>query len=702
MDNLNDKQIEAVQHGQGPLLIAAGAGSGKTKTLVSRLLHLLKSGVSPEKIIAITFTNKAANEMRSRVSNLQFSISPDGKVIEDPRQSRDNLQTQRSEKDKPINFQNLFVGTFHSFGVKILKNEAPYFKRTKNFTIFDNDDSLSLIKKILKEKDLPKERYNPIGVLGKISNFKSELINLDEINPENSFEVKIIETYKEYESVLQKSNAFDFDDLIAKTVQIFNEQPNILAKYQNQYEYILIDEYQDINTAQYQLIKLLSQKHQNVFAIGDDAQSIYKFRGSDFRNFLNFEKEWPKAKIIKLEQNYRSTSIIVSASSAIIKNNKQQKPKELWTKNEEGDSIKITAYENAEEEAWGICEKIIEQLQNTNNTNKHERHKIKTAEQLRNTNPELQKSSFCHSHPSVCHPRASKARPGDPFLDSRFRGNDRGDEDDNSRSIETKDEPVNPVKSGAASNGVKIGEIAILYRTNAQSRAIEQALIQSQIPYEIYGGLKFYARKEIKDLIAGLRYAYNPKDMASIERLNKNFTKTKSKIIFERLPELAKELTLVQIMSYFMESTDYAGYLVKNFKNPSERMENVKELINFASQYSDPHKFLEDVSLMSASDGKPKLLKDSVKLMTVHAAKGLEFDNVFLAGCNEGLLPHEQSFYKADEVEEERRLMYVAMTRARKKLLISFYDLPSRFLGELPGDLIEFIKVSRTYLDDNY
>ncbi|MEK7462754.1 MAG: UvrD-helicase domain-containing protein [Patescibacteria group bacterium] len=604
MDHLNDKQIEAVRHGKGPLLIAAGAGSGKTKTLVSRLLHLLKSGVPPEKIIAITFTNKAASEMKKRVA----------------------LSTNNeSTANERIN--ELFVGTFHSFGVKILKNEAPYFKRTQNFTIFDYDDSLSLIKKILKEKDLPKERYNPIGILGKISNFKSEISDVDNLNPENSFEVKIIETYREYEAVLQKSNAFDFDDLITKVVQIFNEQPEVLEKYQNQYEYILVDEYQDINTAQYQLIKLLSLKHQNIFAIGDDAQSIYKFRGSDFRNFLNFEKEWPKAKIIKLEQNYRSTSIIVSASSAIIKNNKQQKPKELWTKNTEGDLIKITAYENAEEEAWGICEKIVEQLKNTP-------------------------------------PQKNKAT--NVFLDTP----------------EIKHEPV------------KIGEIAILYRTNAQSRAIEQALIQSKIPYEIYGGLKFYARKEIKDLIAGLRYAYNPKDAASIDRLNKNFTKTKSKEIFENLPELTKELTLVQIISYFMKSTDYTGYLVKNFKNPSERMENVKELINFASKYDDPHKFLEEVSLMSASDGKPKLLKDSVKLMTVHAAKGLEFDNVFLTGCNEGFLPHQQSFFKADEIEEERRLMYVAMTRARKKLFISFYDLPSRFLGELPGDLIDFVKIS--------
>ena len=580
MDNLNNKQIEAVQHGQGPLLIAAGAGSGKTKTLVSRLLHLLKLGVKPEKIIAITFTNKAAKEMRDRVS-----VS--------------------GEK----NIQDLFVGTFHSFGVKILKNESAHFGRTKNFTIFDDDDSLSLVKKILKEKDLSKDRYNPINILGKISNIKSELLNPENINPETAQEVKILEIFYEYENKLKKSNAFDFDDLITKTVEVLGKK-EVLEKYQNQYEYILVDEYQDINTAQYQLIKLLSEKTQNIFAIGDDAQSIYKFRGSDFRNFLNFERDWPNAKIIKLEQNYRSTGIIISASSALIKNNKQQKPKELWTENKAGEDIKIFAYMSAEEEAWGICEKII----------------------------------------------------------------------------------------GLVREGEPLNNIVILYRTNAQSRALEQALIQNKIPYEIYGGLKFYARKEIKDLIAGLRYAYNPNDAASIERIDKNFNKSKSKIIFERLPELSKELTMVQIINFFMENTDYANYLVKNFKNPSERMENIKELINFASQYDDPYKFLEEVSLMSASDGKPsasrRILKNSIKLMTIHAAKGLEFENVFLIGCNEGLLPHEQSLFKADEIEEERRLMYVAMTRAKNKLFISFYGLPSRFLGELPGDLISFVKVS--------
>ncbi len=488
---LNKKQIEATEHGKGPLLIAAGAGSGKTRTLVHRLLHLLESGIPPEKIIAITFTNKAANEMKRRV-----------------------LEKISEQK----NIDLLFVGTFHSFGVKILKNEVSCptgaFGRTKNFTIFDDDDSLSLIKKILKEKNLPKDRFSPIVILGKISEIKSELLNTGDLELKTGYDAKIMQVYEDYENILKKSNAFDFDDLITKVVQLFTENPEVLEKYQNQYEYILVDEYQDINTAQYQLIKLLAEKHQNIFAIGDDAQSIYKFRGSDFRNFLNFEKDWPKAKIIKLEQNYRSTSVIVSASSELIKNNKQQKPKELWTENKEGELIKITAYQNSEEEAWGVCEKIL-----------------------------------------------TRPKPGEGGVE-------------------------------LIQNKQGLGEVAALYRTNAQSRALEMALIQNKIPYEIYGGLKFCARKEIKDIIAGLRYAFNPNDSASIERIEKNFSKTKNKILFEKLPELAGELSLVQIISYFLESTDYADYLIKNFKNPSERMENIKELINFASQYQDPHKFL--------------------------------------------------------------------------------------------------------------
>ena len=573
--NLNDIQRRAATHNGGPLLIAAGAGSGKTRTLTSRLIHLLKSGVKPENVIALNFTNKAAKEMRNRIINHRsLVISP-------------------------------FIGTFHSLGVQILKSEAKLVGRTPHFTIFDEDDSLSLVKKILADLNLSKDRFNPLAILAQISQIKNELSEEDESPPGSHYEKITLSVFKKYEDTLQKSNAFDFDDLIEKVVRIFQSHPEVLETYQTRWQHILVDEFQDVNTSQYLLIKLLAQKHRNLFVIGDDAQSIYAFRGSDFRNFLNFEKDWANAAIIKLEENYRSTQNIIRAASELIKNNKFQKPKELWTKNPEGDLIRLFAFQNGEEEAWGIAEKISELLK----------------------------------------------------------------------------------------NGESIKEIAILYRTNAQSRAIEQALIQSQIPYEIFGGLKFYARKEIKDIIAGLRYAFNPKDAASIERLTKNFPKSKNEILIQELPRLADELSIVELINFFLENTDYLEYLESHFKNPEERRENIKELINFASNFKNAQEFLEQVALVSSLDGRPKLQENTVKLMTIHLAKGLEFNQIFIVGANEGLLPHERSILKNDDLEEERRLMYVAMTRAKQNLHISFYDLPSRFLGELPPELIEFKKV---------
>ncbi|MBI4992426.1 MAG: UvrD-helicase domain-containing protein [Candidatus Harrisonbacteria bacterium] len=577
--DLNEVQRKAVTHGNGPLLIAAGAGSGKTRTLTSRLIYLLKSGIKPENIVAVTFTNKAAKEMKSRIMNNESGIMNNGMP---------------------------FIGTFHSLGVQILKQEAKLVGRTRNFTIFDEDDSLSLVKKILEEMNLSKDRFNPLAVMAKISKIKNELLDAGELGSGDRYEQIILAVFQKYGELLKKSNAFDFDDLIEKVVKIFQTHPAMLEKYQNSWQQILVDEYQDVNTSQYLLIKLLAQKHKNLFVIGDDAQSIYAFRGSDFRNFLNFEKDWQNAAIIKLEENYRSTKNIIRAASELIKNNKFQKPKALWTNNQEGSPIYLTAYQNNEEEAWGIAEKISEILK----------------------------------------------------------------------------------------NGESLKNIAILYRTNAQSRAIEQTLIQSRIPYEIFGGLKFYARKEIKDIIAGLRYAFNPNDAASIERLAKNFNRSKNAVLLENLPRLSNELSLVQLINYFLENTDYLEYLEKNFKNPEERQENIKELINFAATFQDAHEFLEQVALMSSLDGRPKLEENAIKLMTIHLAKGLEFDHIFIVGANDGLLPHERSMLKADELEEERRLMYVAMTRAKYNLHISFYDLPSRFLGELPPELIEFKQIS--------
>ena len=585
---LNEMQQKAVQHKDGPLLIVAGAGSGKTRTLAGRLIHLLESGVKSENIIAITFTNKAAREMESRIKNKELWG-----------ESFSNALIHNSKFIIP------YIGTFHSLGARILKDEANIINRTSFFTIYDEDDSLNLIKDILKKRNLSKERFNPLQIQNKISKIKNELINVDEEEFNDLKDQIIVEIYRDYEAMLRQSNAFDFDDLIEKVVRIWQNHPEILEKYRSRWQHILIDEFQDVNSSQYILVKLLAEKHKNIFAIGDDQQSIYGFRGSDFKNFLNFEQDWSNTTIIKLEENYRSTKNIIDAASELIKNNKYQKSKELWTKNEDGSIIKIAAYQNSEEEAWGLAQDI-----------------------------------------------------------------------------------VNLVRQGT-----RLPEIAILYRTNAQSRAIEQALIRTRIPYEIFGGLKFYARKEIKDLIAAIRYTINPQDIASINRLEKNFTKSQNKTFLSELPKL-KELSMPEIIKFFIEKTDYIEYLEKNFKNPEERKENVNELINFSSTFQDARIFLEQVALMGGSDGRPKFQENAVRLMTIHLAKGLEFPNVFIAGVNDGLLPHERSMFKSEELEEERRLMYVAMTRAQKNLHLSFYNLPSRFLGEIPAELVEFTKIS--------
>ena len=451
LQNLNSKQKEAVVYESGPLLIAAGAGSGKTKTLTSRIIHLIETGVRPENILAITFTNKAANEMKNRIMNYELGIG------------------------------GLFVGTFHSFGARILRKEHKFLDRTTNFSIFDNDDGLSLLKQVMKNLNLNKEKFNPITYENKLSKIKSELTK-----PEDELELKI---YEEYEAALQKNNAFDFDDLIEKPVKIFLKHPEILKKYQNQYQHILVDEYQDINTAQYQLIKLLAQKHQHLSVVGDDAQSIYAFRGADFRNFLNFENDWPEAKVVFLEENYRSTPTILEAANGVIRNNQLQKQKSLWTKNPAGEKIRLFAAEDETAEA----EWVVSQIRNLLRLNLG-----------------------------------------------------------------------------------KLEEVAILYRTNAQSRAIEQELIVNRIPYQIFGGIRFYERKEIKDIVAGLRLANNPQDSVSAERLIKNFPKYKSQNLLENLPRLSRELSTVQIINYFINNTDYFEYIEKNYKNYQERLENIR------------------------------------------------------------------------------------------------------------------------------
>jgi DNA helicase-2/ATP-dependent DNA helicase PcrA len=606
--NLNPQQELAVKAPFSPLLIVAGAGTGKTRTLTSRIVYLIESGVPANKICALTFTNKAAKEMADRVGDPKNPNS-----IRIPRknlkQSIANSDHSDAFVDWDCNFKP-FIGTFHSLGARILRAEARFLKRTANFVIFDDHDSFQLVKKIIKGMETKEINKGPAFFLEKISQLKSGMLSRadfeDSACPHGKLLLKIS---RRYEEALERNNAFDFDDLILKVIKVFKTQPAVLKKYQRRFPHLLIDEYQDLNNPQYELIRLLAHKTKTISVVGDDQQTIYSWRGSNFEIFLNFENDWPEAQVMLLEENYRSTKNIISAARTLIANNKRQKPKTLWTKNEAGPLIKIFEAADEEEEAGWIAEKI----------------------------------------------RNEKS--------------------------ETRNETV-----------------AILYRTNAQSRAMEQALIEREIPYRIFGGIKFYERREIKDIVAALRLAQNPKDEVSRERLQKTFSKN----IFEALNEKLlneKGLSPPGLINLFLGATNYFEYLEKNFPNPEERRENIGELIYFAAQFRDLSLFLEQISLIQTTDIPANSAKGrfavsdslfAVNLMTIHLAKGLEFDNVFIAGCGEGILPHNLSLDSDAGLEEERRLMYVAMTRAKKRLYASFYDQPSRFLFELPQDLIQF------------
>ncbi len=575
----------AVQADDKPLLIVAGAGTGKTSTLTGRLAYLIEKGIPADKILALTFTNKAAKEMSERV------FGPD-------------------EKKRP---GGPFIGTFHSLGARILRVEAGFAGRDRNFAIFDDSDSLQLIRKILKteirkDKDDGEEHAGAGEISREISRLKNSVVSRKEIMESEDGEF-IMKIFHRYEKELQKNNAFDFDDLIGKVAEIFKTYPEVLQKYRKRFHHILIDEYQDLNNKQYELVKLLVGDSPRISVVGDDQQMIYSFRGSNFSIFMDFEKDWPDANVVLLEENYRSAANIIKAASALISNNINQKPKTLWTKKEDGSPVRITEAADEEDEAYWIAGEI---------------GKIKNQEK----------------------------------------------------------------KSG----------VAIIYRTNAQSRAIEQELIEMGIPYRIYGGLRFYERKEIKDIVAALRYAQNPKDEVSKERLEKNIAKGRFAKFRETLYGDEASASPVDIIHSFLDSTDYLDIVGRNFMNADERRENIAELLHFASQFSELPAFLEQIALLQPMDSTSQENKNPrageeetpVNLMTIHLSKGLEFDYVFIAGCNEGLLPHSRSLSSQNETEEERRLMYVAMTRAKKELAISFYDIPSRFIGEIPQELVEF------------
>jgi DNA helicase-2/ATP-dependent DNA helicase PcrA len=638
-NSLNQQQKEAAEAPNSPLLIVAGAGTGKTRTLAHRLLRFIENGILPHKICAITFTNKAAHEMLSRVRSEKSEFHPNNPNNPDhsdafarpPEFASGKVGQVDLDRDSP------FIGTFHSLGAKILRKESRLLKRKSNFVIFDDRDSFDVVKKITKKLSPPDkakkrgdgverrtEGEKPAFFAIKISEIKNTDGALDKLRQSKSPEDKLtLAAFGLYEKELVKNNAFDFDDLIDKTVHIFKSHPAVLEKYRNKFDAILVDEYQDLNPKQYELVKLLAGGHKNLSAVGDDEQMIYGWRYANLKTFLNFERDWPGAKVCFLEENYRSSGNIIQAASAITKNNLYRFPKNIWTKNPSGSLIKLFEANDEDDEAEWIAKTIF---------------------------------------------------------NSQF-------------SISKKDISQTT---------------AVLYRTNAQPRAIEQALIRHQIPYKIFGGLKFYERKEVKDVVAALRCALNGKDELSRERLEKLLSGKKLSEFKEKIGAISvSSVTPLKLMELFLKTTDYFGYLQRNFTNYGERQENIAELVNFASDFDNLAQFLEEIALVQATDmpsaGTITITNDDdkknvaghgrgqiVQLSTIHLAKGLEFDRVFMAGCSEGLLPHARSLENEYELEEERRLMYVAMTRAKKDLAVSFYDVPSRFISELPTEFLEF------------
>lgn len=635
---LNPQQAEAVINTEGPMLIMAGAGSGKTKVLTCRVANLLQKGVRPYRILAITFTNKAAAEMRERVSNMSGPAAKD-----------------------------VWLFTFHAFCARFLRMEIDKLPGYGgNFAIYDTADSQNLIKQILKEMNLDDKRFQPSGILSRISNAKNALQDAAAFARQagDFYEQKVADIYSRYEQKLQLNNALDFDDLLMLSIKLLQENKEVREKYQDRFDYLLVDEYQDTNHAQYLLTKFLAAKHRNICVVGDADQSIYGWRGADIQNILDFEKDYPDAKVIKLEQNYRSTQIILDAANAVIENNTGRKPKNLWTENKSGaDIIYFQAVDERDEARF-----VIEQLQNLQRT-------------------------------------------------------------------ENK----------------KLGDMAILYRTNTQSRIFEEMLIKSGISYNMVGGLKFYERKEIKDIIAYLRVIFNPADSlsllriinvpkrgigdaslakiqayaaannvslfeavsnaAAIDGLSSRFVSKLDDlagIIFE-LMNLANEAPVEDLIDRVLRDTGYLEEL-ENERTPQaqSRIDNLHELISVAQEFAASEEennlenFLAHVALVSDIDDT-ELGEDAITLMTLHSSKGLEFPVVFLVGMEEGLFPHARTLMDETEIEEERRLCYVGITRAKEKLFLSSTKMrtiygntvtypPSRFLQEIPARLVKTIK----------
>lgn len=663
LKELNEHQKQAAVQTEGPVLIIAGAGSGKTKTITHRLAYLMAIGISADNIIALTFTNKAAEEMKNRVANILENLDKNDTIPTFSEKISEKSGFRHPTKNF-VGASEPFVGTFHRLGVKILRELWENSKRNRNFAIFDEDDSRSLIKKCLEELSLPKEQFNYGAVREEISRAKSELINNIEYEKQafNFFQQNVAKVYHLYEEKLIKSNAFDFDDLLKIPVDIFMSHSDILEKYQDRWKYIMVDEYQDTNTSQYTLIKMLASKYRNLCVVGDDDQSIYSWRQADFRNFLNFDKDWPDAKIVVLKESYRLTKNILNAAQEIIKNNRWRKEKVLITNNSEGSPVFLVQTKDEMAEADFVVDMI-----------------------------------------------------GKMFDTKRY----------------------------------ELKDFAVLYRVNAQSRVLEEAFLKGGITYDIFAGTKFYERKEIKDLLAYLRISANPDDLVGLERIlnvpargigekkmDKVFTSSDPKIVWgnlKNLPEannfvsiieemrgLVRIQTVSSILRLITEKIKYKEYLEATGKQGKERWQNVLEFLRLAEDFDEMkeqglEKFLEQVALFQEGDNR-KRNKNSVQLMTLHSAKGLEFKIVFIVGCEEGILPHSQSQFSEEEIEEERRLAYVGMTRAKQEVyLVSAFkrrlfgsltvNPPSRFLAEIPQHLYQIIETDKNsvnFVDPDY
>ena len=646
LDGLNREQQQAVQHTEGPLLILAGAGSGKTKVLTVRIAYLLAQGVNPYEILAITFTNKAAKEMKSRVEGLVGDVA-----------------------------NRIWLSTFHSFCAKFLRFELDNFLGyNSNFTIYDTSDSQVVIKAALKALNLD-DKYYPVGaMISAISDAKNKLMFASDFRKQarDFYQQKVADVYEYYEKELRKNNALDFDDLLLVAVKLLQSNAAVLEKYSKRFKYVMIDEYQDTNHAQYLLAYLLSSHWKNIAVVGDADQSIYAWRGADIQNILDFEKDYPNCTSIKLEQNYRSTKIILDAANAVIDNNEGRPEKNLWTDKVEGAKIQHFTAQSEHEEAAFIGDTIVK---------KHDIH------------------------------------------------------------------------------GVPYGDMAILYRTNAQSRVLEEALIKRALPYTMVGGTKFYDRKEIKDVLAYLRVLYNPFDDLSLLRIINVPKRSIGATTVSKLQDYAREngtslfMTLTQlhlvdtikgktkekleefgiliftlvaemddksVLDILEAILDRTGYLVQleESTDPQDqaRAENIGELLSVAKDFQDTNPtgtvedFLEQVALVNDVDSFEQE-ESKVTLMTLHAAKGLEFPIVFLGGLEEGLFPHSRTLMNPEEIEEERRLAYVGITRAEKELYISNATtrtvfgrtssyLPSRFIDEIPAELVDSLRAKRRIPDD--